>query len=319
MKKTTILSLLILLALTTTLFSSDKYMTYTQTFPWIGPDGEDPEVVFADLIEQDKLIVVRSMAEQFWFNDFKWINDIGKIRNDRVYKIKILREVPNRPIKHFVQVQPTRNQTTIIIDINCTGNYTTIQEGIDNSINGDTVLVYPGTYFENINYNGKNITVASLYITTQADSFIHKTIIDGNHSGSVVTFESGEDTTAVLCGFTIQNGSGTYDLHNIRGGGILSKNADPKISNCIIKNNKADGGAGIHCRYSHIILENTTICHNHAYLAGGGVYLRDSSTATFSTMNRCNIYLNSSLTPQKANFLPYGEIQVSRIFLAPRF
>jgi len=29
--------------------------------------------------------------------------------------------------------------------------------------------------------------------------------------------------------------------------------------------------------------------------------------------------LNSSLTPQKANFLPYGEIQVSRIFLAPRF
>jgi len=37
--------------------------------------------------------------------------------------------------------------------------------------------------------------------------------------------------------------------------------------------------------------------------------------STFATV----YVFNSSLTPQKANFLPYGEIQVSRIFLAPRF
>jgi len=170
----------------------------------------------------------------------------------------------------------------------------TIQQGINAASNGDTVLVYPGTYFENINYNGKNITVASLYISTQNNSYIDSTIIDGNQNGSVVTFESGEDTTAVLCGFTIQNGSGTHNLGNIRGGGIFIINASPSITSCIITNNIAEVGGGIHCRYSNISLENTTICFNHAFYHGGGIYLRDNSTINFCSINRCNIYNNYS-------------------------
>jgi hypothetical protein len=49
--------------------------------------------------------------------------------------------------------------------INVPVPYTTIQAGITASANGDTVLVQPGTYVENINYNGKLITVGSLYFT----------------------------------------------------------------------------------------------------------------------------------------------------------
>ena len=89
--------------------------------------------------------------------------------------------------------------------INVPADYSTIQGGIDAASDGDTVLVSAGTYNESINYNGKNIVVGSLYLTTQDTSYISSTIIDGDSSGSIVLFESFEDSTAVLNGFTFQN------------------------------------------------------------------------------------------------------------------
>jgi len=183
----------------------------------------------------------------------------------------------------------------IIVDINGTGNYTSIQEGIDNSVNGDTVLVYPGTYYENINYNGKNITVASLYLTTQADSFIDKTIIDGNQNGSVVTFSNGEDSTAVLSGFTLMNGSGTlYQYEYLCGGGIFCNNSNPVIEHSIITNNSSNWGGGVQCFSSNITLKKVSIHGNYATAMGGGLCLRNNSNIIFDSNNRCNIYLNYS-------------------------
>ena len=126
--------------------------------------------------------------------------------------------------------------------INIPADYPTIQAGIDAASDGDTVLVAAGTYTENINYNGKNIVVGSLYLTTQDTSYISSTIIDGNDAGSVVTFESITDSTKGIIGFTIMNGN-AYDIDeggsNGDGGGIKVVNSQISISNCIIKNNHA--------------------------------------------------------------------------------
>jgi len=112
--------------------------------------------------------------------------------------------------------------------INVSADQPTIQTGINAAVNSDTVLVQPGTYAENINYNGKNITVASLFLTTQDTTYISQTVIDGNQNGSVVTFNNGEDISAIICGFTITKGSSQY------GGGISCNSSSPSLINSIM-------------------------------------------------------------------------------------
>jgi len=110
----------------------------------------------------------------------------------------------------------------ITVKQDSTGDYTIIQDAINASSNGDTVLVWPGTYFENVDFAGKNITLASRMIITGDPAFKFNTIIDGNHSGTCVLINS-DETNAVLYGLTIQNGSGydEYEENNSKGGGHL--------------------------------------------------------------------------------------------------
>jgi len=87
------------------------------------------------------------------------------------------------------------------------GDSTTIQGGIGGAVDGDTVLVAPGTYVENINFYGKAITVKS-------EQGSDATIIDGSNaanpdSGSVVLFVNHEGYDSVLEGFTLTGGTGT--------------------------------------------------------------------------------------------------------------
>ena len=157
--------------------------------------------------------------------------------------------------------------------INIPADQPTIQEGINVAVDGDTVLVQPDTYIENINYNGKNIIVASLFLTTQDTIYISQTIIDGNENGSVVTFESGEDSTAVLCGFTITNGLGGGSYPDYYGGGIHCSNSNPSLQNVIITgNSSSEVGGGIYCESSSPSLENIMISDNSANYDGGGIY-----------------------------------------------
>ena len=78
----------------------------------------------------------------------------------------------------------------------------TIQAGIDAAKDGDMVDVSPGTYVENIDFKGKAILVRCL-IPTEA-------VIDGNDSGSVVTFKSNESEKSIISGFTLRKGKSKF-------------------------------------------------------------------------------------------------------------
>ncbi|MDP8238278.1 MAG: right-handed parallel beta-helix repeat-containing protein, partial [Candidatus Hatepunaea meridiana] len=150
--------------------------------------------------------------------------------------------------------------------------YETIQAAIDAAADGDTVLVDPGEYVENIDFDGNNIVVASLFLTTGDEDYIEQTIIDGDEDGSAVTFENEESEDAVLVGITIQNGSAGS------GGGIYCFGSNPTISFCNINSNTSESnGGGILCRNSESNISNCTISGNTAQSYGGGIFGRNSN------------------------------------------
>ncbi len=129
--------------------------------------------------------------------------------------------------------------------IHVPADYSSIQEAINSSSDGDTVLVDDGTYYENINFIGrKPLLVASQFMIDGDTNHINNTIINGSQPvnpdiGSVVTFESGEDTTSVLYGFTITGGSGTLEpsVSMRMGGGLHIKYSGGKFLNNHIRDN----------------------------------------------------------------------------------
>jgi len=160
-----------------------------------------------------------------------------------------------------------------------------IQVAINMTSDGDLITVEPGTYVENINFNGKAITVRSTNPDNSA--IVAATIIDGDQTGSVVTFESGEMGVSRLKGFTIQNG------HASRGSGIYCYCASPTITNCIIRANSSftyGFGGGIYCHNSSPRITNCIITNNWAYHDGGGIFCDNCSSLTITD---CKIYDNS--------------------------
>jgi hypothetical protein len=167
-------------------------------------------------------------------------------------------------------------------------DHSTIQGAIDASSNGDTVLVAEGTYVENINFNGKDIIVASHYLLDGNPDHILKTIIDGSQPvdpdfASCVLIVSGEGPTTVLEGFTLTGGQGTkwldihYQQYYREGGGILIELSSPTIRNNLIVNNQAidkkgmvsAGGGGIRAGDGNPLIENNVIMNNLGRYGGG--------------------------------------------------
>lgn len=170
--------------------------------------------------------------------------------------------------------------------INVPSFISTIQEAIDFAWDGDTIIVQPGTYVENINFLGKAITIASLFFSTQDTTFISQTIIDGNSNGHVIEFISGEDSLSVIMGFTITNGYASGSGNDRYGGGIYCyENSNPYINNCIISSNTASHeGGGIFAYNSDFLIRNSVIEQNTVLNFGGAGISLFSSDPIFENV-----------------------------------
>lgn len=167
--------------------------------------------------------------------------------------------------------------------INVPAEVATIQIGINTADDGDTVLVAPGTYFENLVIDNKTIVLASHYILSGGDTtIISQTIIDGSDLGNVIQFRNVNKST--LIGFTITNGH--TDVGN-PGGNIYCFKSSPLIKNNIIKNGYAIGnaywwyqkfGGGIFVENSSPIIIGNWIIENEAWDGGGGIFITNFSS-----------------------------------------
>lgn len=146
-----------------------------------------------------------------------------------------------------------------------------IQDALDAAVDGDVILVKPGSYLENIDFSGKAVTLRS----SQGPAV---TTIDGQQAGSVVTFANGEGTNSVLEGFRLINGTGTKGMWNntYRGGAIYCDGASPTIAGNTIEDNTAMMGGGVYCRNGSPRIVGNTITNNSVF-KGGGIYLCDFS------------------------------------------
>ena len=144
----------------------------------------------------------------------------------------------------------TVNADTITVCWDGSGDYLTIQEGIDAASDGDEVVVCDGTYTgpgnKNLDFHGKAITVRS---ANGPDNCL----ISGGSAGLAFHFHNEETETSIVDGFTIAG------FWGFAGGAMLIEQSSPTIVNCVFHENHARYGGAvfnwegaptfIHCRF----------------------------------------------------------------------
>jgi hypothetical protein len=154
--------------------------------------------------------------------------------------------------------------------------FSDIQDGIDFS--NVCVHVYPGTYWEDIDFGGNSVEVVGVNGSAE-------TTIYGSGQAPVVTIANGETSDATLMGFTIQGGGGLVDSSEANwdcgtssdcvtttvifyGGGIFVDGADATLEDLVVTGNELP-------EYSYIEISDTE--DMYVYSFGGGIYVADGN------------------------------------------
>lgn len=120
-------------------------------------------------------------------------------------------------------------------EFNVPGDFDTIQEAIDNFDRveeGDHIILAPGIYYENINLQGRGITIRCQEPISEN---VSKTILDGSKNGTpIITFTGVEAFNCIIRGLTLKNGNAPA------GSAIYGNQAHPTIEYCIIEENECN-------------------------------------------------------------------------------
>lgn len=181
---------------------------------------------------------------------------------------------------------------TITIEADGSGDYYFIQEAIDDSNDGDIIILNPGIYTDkyhifwgnvNIDFQGKAITVRS--IDPNDPAVVAATVIDGEaeaNRGDCIF-----DTCEQLCGFYFRSGEGPNSvlagltITRFCGGGIHLEQSSPTITHCTINDTCEHYLAGgIYSNGGSPTISHCTIINNYCTHGTGGIYCSSGGTIT---------------------------------------
>ncbi len=167
----------------------------------------------------------------------------------------------------------------------------TIQYALDQTSNGDTVMIHPGTYTGPGNYDltprGRDLHIRS--IDPNDPHVIASTVINPAAAGRGFAFADGESAACILEGLKITAGLAG------RGGAMRCDNSSPTIVRCaFIANTATLQGGAIYLYNSNASVRQSVIAHNTASTDGGGI----ESWYGSITLANCLIYGNTANSGQ---------------------
>lgn len=185
-------------------------------------------------------------------------------------------------------------QTTWYVDDDASGfgtgtffdPYSSIQYAIERSttLPGDQIVVFPGTYAENLDLVGKELHVLGLSGPAQ-------TIVDGGGLASVLYVANGEGPGTLVEGLTLQNGFGASLPGGGAGGGaVYAEGVDLVLRNCVVRDSVGpDYGGGLFLLDSTVELDGCVVLDNEE---GGGLHAEGCDLV----VDQCRFEHNKRLT-----------------------
>lgn len=187
-----------------------------------------------------------------------------------------------------------------------------IQDAVNASATGDTVLLAPGLYAGTGN---KNINTAGKEITITSEAGWYYTTIDCR-LGDVRAFtvNNGEGPGLVIEGLRIVNGTRRFNgpAGPQAGGAIYVANSSPTIRNCFFGDCIADGGGALYFSNSSSQVSDCRLYRNACTGDGGGAMVIENGSNI--TLERCHIFRNGSIDDDA----PEGGIKITDSTLTMR-